>query len=627
MSHFQIETSSVIKTAPPGRQNAPGFSPKHEPIDMSPLTQANLQFQDLSKMQPSMEQYYMPAGYSRMYSEYVNAAAQPLITAAAVATPSSANQIYYPAMFQTGSSNNNAQEWRPVDHYANQRYQAATLQYAHSHPQQANAHDISHENPRIYKALNVEMLSPVDSGIGAELSLLDPSKHDFFVSAGSAQSQQSQSQLSSQSQADIIHSIERRDTAHSHRDSSPIIIPKLQNTHGFQYVLEAPISTSIRREDDRMTYVNKGQFYTISLDYLMDPTKPLKSATVRSLVMVVFREDKTYEDEIKTWQLWHKRQHSTKQRILEVDAKNTSGIIGQIEEIAHNAVQFCWSPNEHSVKISVAVQCLSTDFSTQKGVKGLPLHIQIDTYDDADNDKIPFHRGYSQIKVFCDKGANRKLLHEARRDEKRKDGRCVLDVLGGGRKKSDGEFHDPCERSEFYHMSDLEKPSALFVPSDDFDTRLYDPLALAFDVLNDPATEPLAKRPRTSERGSSLLRQDPDEMVMIYVRKRQDTDTMFIPLHLVPPSLTGLRRAVAEKFNVEPDKIANCYKQCLKGVTVQMDDDMIKHYSNQDTFVIEIEQASEDPSCCTVTLIEYQPTPTQQSYHITSAIAHTSNTA
>uniref|UniRef100_A0A914CNH7 Grh/CP2 DB domain-containing protein n=1 Tax=Acrobeloides nanus TaxID=290746 RepID=A0A914CNH7_9BILA len=610
MSHFQIETSSVIKTAPPGRQNAPGFSPKHEPIDMSPLTQANLQFQDLSKMQPSMEQYYMPAGYSRMYSEYVNAAAQPLITAAAVATPSSANQIYYPAMFQTGSSNNNAQEWRPVDHYANQRYQAATLQYAHSHPQQANAHDISHENPRIYKALNVEMLSPVDSGIGAELSLLDPSKHDFFVSAGSAQSQQSQSQLSSQSQADIIHSIERRDTAHSHRDSSPIIIPKLQNTHGFQYVLEAPISTSIRREDDRMTYVNKGQFYTISLDYLMDPTKPLKSATVRSLVMVVFREDKTYEDEIKTWQLWHKRQHSTKQRILEVDAKNTSGIIGQIEEIAHNAVQFCWSPNEHSVKISVAVQCLSTDFSTQKGVKGLPLHIQIDTYDDADNDKIPFHRGYSQIKVFCDKGAERKLRDEEKRANRRKNA-----AGGGGRKKSDGEFHDPCERSEFYHMSDLEKPSALFVPSDDFDTRLYDPLALAFDVLNDPATEPLAKRPRTSER------------VMIYVRKRQDTDTMFIPLHLVPPSLTGLRRAVAEKFNVEPDKIANCYKQCLKGVTVQMDDDMIKHYSNQDTFVIEIEQASEDPSCCTVTLIEYQPTPTQQSYHITSAIAHTSNTA
>lgn len=62
--------------------------------------------------------------------------------------------------------------------------------------------------------------------------------------------------------------------------------------------------------------------------------------------MVVFREDKTYDEEIKTWQLWHKRQHSPKQRILEVDGKNSNGIIGQIEEVAHNAVQFCWNPSE-----------------------------------------------------------------------------------------------------------------------------------------------------------------------------------------------------------------------------------------------------------------------------------------
>lgn len=106
-----------------------------------------------------------------------------------------------------------------------------------------------------------------------------------------------------------------------------------------------------------MTYVNKGQFYTCSLDYIPDPCKPLKSQTVKvgsvcvckgdyyrsrlrqlklvlqSVLMVVFREDKSYEEEIKTWQFWHARQHSVKQRILEVDAKNSSGVIGQIEEV------------------------------------------------------------------------------------------------------------------------------------------------------------------------------------------------------------------------------------------------------------------------------------------------------
>ncbi|CAD7015214.1 unnamed protein product, partial [Ceratitis capitata] len=52
--------------------------------------------------------------------------------------------------------------------------------------------------------------------------------------------------------------------------------------------------------------------------------------------------------------------------------------------------------------INIAVQCLSTDFSSQKGVKGLPLHIQIDTFEDPRDAQV-FHRGYCQIKVFCDK--------------------------------------------------------------------------------------------------------------------------------------------------------------------------------------------------------------------------------
>ena len=49
----------------------------------------------------------------------------------------------------------------------------------------------------------------------------------------------------------------------------------------------------------------------------------------------------------------------------------------------------------------MAVQCLSTDFSTQKGVKGLPLHVQIDTFDDprADIMDRPTHRGYCQART------------------------------------------------------------------------------------------------------------------------------------------------------------------------------------------------------------------------------------
>ena len=53
------------------------------------------------------------------------------------------------------------------------------------------------------------------------------------------------------------------------------------SNYGFKYHLETPISTSQRREDDRITYINKGQFYGITLDYIPDPDKPLKSQTVK----------------------------------------------------------------------------------------------------------------------------------------------------------------------------------------------------------------------------------------------------------------------------------------------------------------------------------------------------------
>nr|CAD7568094.1 unnamed protein product [Timema californicum] len=38
---------------------------------------------------------------------------------------------------------------------------------------------------------------------------------------------------------------------------------------------------------------------------------------VDSVVMLMFREEKSPEDEIKAWQFWHGRQHSVKQRILD----------------------------------------------------------------------------------------------------------------------------------------------------------------------------------------------------------------------------------------------------------------------------------------------------------------------
>ena len=94
-------------------------------------------------------------------------------------------------------------------------------------------------------------------------------------------------------------------------DTEKVQIPKVFSPFGFHSTLDAPTSSSVRREDDKVTYVNKGQFYGVTLDYQPDPDHgQLKSPTVKSVIMLVFRDGKSEEEEIKAWQFWHHRQHS-----------------------------------------------------------------------------------------------------------------------------------------------------------------------------------------------------------------------------------------------------------------------------------------------------------------------------
>ena len=74
-------------------------------------------------------------------------------------------------------------------------------------------------------------------------------------------------------------------------------------------------------------------------------------------------------------------------------------------------------------------------------MKGLPLHVQIDTYEDprADVSTPPNHRGYSQVKIFCDKGAERKLRDEERRAAKRR-------MTPSGKRRLDEMYHESFER-------------------------------------------------------------------------------------------------------------------------------------------------------------------------------------
>lgn len=392
----------------------------------------------------------------------------------------------------------------------------------------------------------------------------------------------------------------------------------------FQYNLEASMSLRPRQGEGPMAYLNRGQFYALTLSKTGFKSSLYQSrgkvsggtlshgpdespssreqcttrgsqlqqdSTVQSVIMVVFGEDKCRDEQLKNWKYWHSRQHTAKQRVLDIaDYKESFSTIGNVEEIAYNAVSFTWDVSEEA-KVFISVNCLSTDFSSQKGVKGMPLIIQIDTYSYNSCSSRPIHRAFAQIKVFCDKGAERKL-----RDEDKKQLRKRMK----GKNGSSGQT-SPIKRAEstlFKSLQDLDSQPVLFIPGAYFGNLQRAGQVFAFNTEEvDRDGGVLMKRvSRVGEEDAcppqpKKSKVELERKVLLYVRK--EGDEVFDALMLHTPTLKALMEAISEKYALPVDKMAKVYQKNKKGVLVNMDDNIIQHYSNEDTFILAIESSAD----------------------------------
>uniref|UniRef100_A0A8C7YYK5 Grh/CP2 DB domain-containing protein n=1 Tax=Oryzias sinensis TaxID=183150 RepID=A0A8C7YYK5_9TELE len=362
----------------------------------------------------------------------------------------------------------------------------------------------------------------------------------------------------------------------------------------FRYSLDASMSLRPRQGEGPMAYLNRGQFYSLTLS----------RAAVRSVIMVVFGEDKGRDEQLRNWKYWHSRQHTAKQRVLDIaDYKESFSTIGNVEEIAYNAVSFTWDVSEEA-KVFISVNCLSTDFSSQKGVKGMPLIIQIDTYSYNSCNSRPIHRAYAQIKVFCDKGAERKLRDEERKQlRKRTKGKAVSSSLTPHAERA--------ESTLFKSMFDLESQPVLFIPDVHFGNlqragQVREPpstththRAGAFPAFISVATKRMSGREDAVLPQTKKSKVEQEKKVLLYVRK--ECDEVFDALMLRAPTLKALLDSISEKYSLPVDKAIKVYQKSKKGVLVNMDDNIIQHYSNEDTFILTIDSSTD---CFRVTLSE-----------------------
>ncbi|OWK55947.1 Grainyhead-like protein 2 [Lonchura striata] len=399
----------------------------------------------------------------------------------------------------------------------------------------------------------------------------------------------------------------------------------------FQYTLEATKSLRQKQGEGPMTYLNKGQFYAITLSETGDNKcfrHPISK--VRSVVMVVFSEDKNRDEQLKYWKYWHSRQHTAKQRVLDIaDYKESFNTIGNIEEIAFNAVSFTWDVNEEA---------------------------KIDTYSYNNRSNKPIHRAYCQIKVFCDKNCIQKLYEELyvfhhniwtsyitnliiitdvikgyKSTSRNNFDKCttlnpLASVVEGAerkirdeerkqnRKKGKGQASQTsCNNAEgklsalplqkksditfFKTMADLDSQPVLFIPDVHFG-NLQRTGQVYYNTDDErEGSSILVKRmfrPVEEEFGPSPLKQIKEEglkRVLLYVRK--ETDEVFDALMLKSPTVKGLMEAISEKYGLPVEKIAKLYKKSKKGILVNMDDNIIEHYSNEDTFILNMESMVE----------------------------------
>ena len=206
--------------------------------------------------------------------------------------------------------------------------------------------------------------------------------------------------------------------------------------HRFRYhvTLNAPTAMIKQADEIPVTYLNKGQAYTISI---ID-TNPMPIGQVppryRTFIRISFEDDQQRQRPSACWQLWKEGRgmneaHHRGGRLQAVEFVDPSQVSGgdvpgrpriEVESASFDGFSVTWSPPPNSpaeCSLAVRFNFLSTDFSHSKGVKGIPVRLCAKTQLVGAEAPASPNSGkgeicYCKVKLFRDHGAERKLSND-----------------------------------------------------------------------------------------------------------------------------------------------------------------------------------------------------------------------
>ena len=206
--------------------------------------------------------------------------------------------------------------------------------------------------------------------------------------------------------------------------------------HRFRWhiTLNAPTAMIRRSDEIPMSYLNKGQAYTISIvDSNPMPPSPLP-VKYRTVVRISFEDEQQRQKPSACWQLWKEgrgmaesHQRGGKLQAVEYVDPHPGAEDDprrpklELEKISFDSFSVIWSPplasNTAECSVAVRFNFLSTDFSHSKGVKGIPVRLCAKTEmlnpAGLENSSLPAAEvSYCKVKLFRDHGAERKLSND-----------------------------------------------------------------------------------------------------------------------------------------------------------------------------------------------------------------------
>lgn len=215
-------------------------------------------------------------------------------------------------------------------------------------------------------------------------------------------------------------------------DGRMAAMPPTAEKFRFHVTLNAPTAMIKHSDEIPVTYLNKGQAYSVAI-HDITPTTPIHPGTrYRTYIRISFEDEQQRLQPTTCWQLWkegrgtneaHQRggklqavEYVEATQPAESDDKRTRV---ELDTASFDGFSVVWAPGANGAaecNLAVRFNFLSTDFSHSKGVKGIPVRLCAKTEIISAGSPHPVagfsEVAYCKVKLFRDHGAERKLSND-----------------------------------------------------------------------------------------------------------------------------------------------------------------------------------------------------------------------